>query len=308
MGAKVIRVYRICLWVCRLSTKRVIFPRYRIDLERLRSMWPWRVASKQPVSDQLKVKEALQRLSVWKGFTYCSGSCISILKHKHYGRLLYGQTIRKGGTRTGASRGIGRAIAVANCREGIDVAVNYFSREERQRWPASLLKNWRAGSAVRADVSKSSEVAEMITTFSVSLERILILVNNAGTAHRESLENIREEDWDRVIAVNLKSAFLWPRLWFPACGRVSGEESSISPPLPHKPAYHCSDLRCVQSRSMGLTHSYASLLIKEGITANTISPALIETDMVKEIKATPDRIPVGRFGESKRSQKSSPCS
>ena len=110
---------------------------------------------------------------------------------------------------TGASRGIGRAIAVALAREGADVAVNCLTREEEAKKTCSLVEGQgRRALPVRADVSKSPEVAQMVKTVQKELGKILILVNNAGIAHRENLENIREEDWDRVIAVNLKSAFL----------------------------------------------------------------------------------------------------
>ncbi len=201
---------------------------------------------------------------------------------------------------TGASRGIGRAIAIALAREGTDVAVNYFSREDEARQTCSIVeKMGRRSVAVRADVSNSSEVLRMVRTIEQELGRILILVNNAGIAHREKLENITEEDWDRVLAVNLKSAFLVTQAVLPGMrqsrwGRIinissiAAQTGGIS-----APTYVAS-----KAGLWGLTHAYASLLVKEGITANSISPALIETDMItKDLKASPDRIPIGRFGK-----------
>jgi 3-oxoacyl-[acyl-carrier protein] reductase len=130
------------------------------------------------------------------------------------------------------------------------------------------------------------------------LGAVQILVNNAGVSHRDKLENMREEDWDRVMAVNLKSAFLITQAVLPGMrerewGRiinmssVAAQTGGITGPI-----YVAS-----KAGLIGLTHSYAALLVKEGITANTIAPALIETDMVRELKATTAPIPMGRFGK-----------
>ena len=200
---------------------------------------------------------------------------------------------------TGASRGIGRAIAVALGKQGLDVAVNYFKSEEQARETCSLIeKSGTRAIRVRADVSQSSEVAQMIGIIERELGNILILVNNAGIAHRGSLESIGEEDWDRVIAVNLKSAFLVTQAVLPGMleskwGRiimissVAAQTGGIT-----APTYVAS-----KAGLWGLAHSYASILSKEGITVNTISPALIETDMLTGLAATPALIPIGRFGK-----------
>lgn len=199
---------------------------------------------------------------------------------------------------TGASRGIGRAVAVSLAREGVDLAVNYFSKEKEAEKTCSLVEEQgRRALALRADVSSSSQVGDMVKTIEQKLGKVSILVNNAGIAHRASLEDIREEDWDRVMAVNLKSAFLvtqavlsgmkearWGRII--NMGSVAAQTGGIT-----APTYVAS-----KAGLWGLTHSYASLLMKEGITVNCICPALIETDMVIELEAKPDRIPVGRFG------------
>jgi 3-oxoacyl-[acyl-carrier protein] reductase len=200
---------------------------------------------------------------------------------------------------TGASRGIGRAIAVALAREGVDVAVNYFSKEEEARKTCALVEDaGRRALGLRADVSISSEVDQMVRTVEQKLGRIAIVVNNAGIAHRASLEDIREEDWDRVMTVNLKSAFLVTQAVLPGMRQSRwGRIINISSVAAQTGGITAPTYVASKAGLWGLTHSYASLLMKEGITANCICPALIETDMVKELKATPDRIPLGRFGK-----------
>lgn len=200
---------------------------------------------------------------------------------------------------TGASRGIGRAVAIAFAKAGADVAVNYHKSEDAARKVGSIIEDFgRPCVTVRADVSSSQEVTRLVDTVQEELGPIQILVNNAGIVHRAPLDQITEQEWDRVMAVNLKSAFLLTQAVLPAMrerrwGRiinissVAAQTGGITGPV-----YVAS-----KAGMIGLTHSYASMLVKEGITANTVCPALIETDMVtKDLKAKPDPIPVGRFG------------
>ncbi|MHC1744301.1 MAG: SDR family NAD(P)-dependent oxidoreductase [Syntrophobacteraceae bacterium] len=127
---------------------------------------------------------------------------------------------------------------------------------------------------------------------------VLVLVNNAGIVHRESLDKIREEDWDRVMAVNLESAFLVTQAVLPGMRRAGwGRIINISSVAAQTGGITAPTYVASKAGLWGLTHSYATLLVKEGITANTVSPALIETDMVTgDLNASPDRIPMGRFG------------
>jgi 3-oxoacyl-[acyl-carrier protein] reductase len=200
---------------------------------------------------------------------------------------------------TGASRGIGRAIAIALAREGADVAINYRSREEQANAVALAIRELgRRSVAMRADVSKRDEVARLIQTVESELGSIGILVNNAGIARPQPLEEITEQDWDELIAVNLTSCFLVTQAVLPAMrarrwGRIINL-SSVAAQLggvvgPHYAAS--------KAGMLGLTHSYAALLAKEGITANAIAPAMVETEMVtSNLRARADLIPVGRLG------------
>jgi 3-oxoacyl-[acyl-carrier protein] reductase len=156
----------------------------------------------------------------------------------------------------------------------------------------------RRALAVRADVSKAAEVARLVETVEKGLGGIDILVNNAGISRPQPLSEITEQDWDDILTVNLKSMFLVTQAVLPGMrqrkwGRIINL-SSVAAQLggvigPHYAAS--------KAGAIGLTHSYAALLAKEGITANAIAPALIETEMItSNPKARPDLTPVGRFG------------
>ena len=200
---------------------------------------------------------------------------------------------------TGGSRGIGRAAAVALAKAGADVAVNFIHQEaEAKAVCVELEAAGRRALAVRADVSKAAEVARLVETVEKALGGIDILVNNAGISRPQPLSEITEQDWDDVLTVNLKSMFLVTQAVLPGMrqrkwGRITNL-SSVAAQLggvigPHYAAS--------KAGAIGLTHSYAALLAKEGITVNAIAPALIETEMItSNPKAQPALIPVGRFG------------
>jgi 3-oxoacyl-[acyl-carrier protein] reductase len=202
---------------------------------------------------------------------------------------------------TGANRGIGRAIAVALGNAGADVAVNFRADEDEPEAKAvcsQIIGGCRKSVAVKADVSNGPEVSSMVATVQRQLGDISILVNNAGIAKPQPIAEITEADWDLIHNVNLKSMFLVTQAALPAMrkrkwGRIINL-SSVAAQLggiigPHYAAS--------KAGAIGLTHSYASLLAREGITVNAIAPALIETDMImSNPKARPDITPVGRFG------------
>jgi 3-oxoacyl-[acyl-carrier protein] reductase len=201
---------------------------------------------------------------------------------------------------TGASRGIGRSIALALAEAGADVAVNYRASagaacELEQR----ILALGRRAVIVEADVSKASEVERLVRTAEERLGAIDVLVNNAGIARAQELADITEQDWDELIAANLKSCFLVTQAVLPGMrARRWGRIVNISSVAAHLGGVVGPHYAASKAGMLGLTHYYAAVLAADGITANAISPALIDTDMVRaNPKATPARIPVGRFGE-----------
>ena len=203
---------------------------------------------------------------------------------------------------TGGSRGIGRQIALALAEQGADIALNYNRNDEEAGHASSEVQAHGVRCvALRADVSKASEVMLMMNTIKDKMGIVEILINNAGVARPQALPDISEKDWDDTIDINLKSAFLVTQAVVPemrtrAWGRIVNV-SSVAAQLggvvgPHYAAS--------KAGLLGLTHSYAALLAGEGITVNAIAPALIATEMVVQNKrARVELIPIGRFGTTR---------
>lgn len=198
---------------------------------------------------------------------------------------------------TGASRGIGRAIAIALAREGAAVAVNYRNREaDAKEVCAEIQKPGGRAEIFPADVSIAAEVKRLVGDVERQLGPISVLVNNAGISRRKPISEITERDFDDMVTINLKSAFLVTQAVLPGMrqrrwGRIINVSSVAAQTGGVVGPHYASS----KAGMIGLTHSYASLLVKEGITVNAIAPALIETEMIRDI-ANPDRIPLGRFG------------
>jgi 3-oxoacyl-[acyl-carrier protein] reductase len=200
---------------------------------------------------------------------------------------------------TGASRGIGRATALALAKAGAQVAVNYKNRASEA---AAVCKEiaGRGGRAIaiQADVSIAAEVTEMVRQVEQQLGAVAVLVNNAGITRPEPVEQITEQSWDDVIAVNLKSVFLVTQAVLPGMRTARwGRIINLSSVAAQTGGVIGPHYAASKAGILGLTHSYANLLAKEEITVNAIAPALIETEMVtSNPKARQDLIPVGRFG------------
>ncbi len=200
---------------------------------------------------------------------------------------------------TGGSRGLGAAICVALARAGADVVINYLRHAEGAlAVRAQVQAAGRRGLPVQADVSQAQAVAAMMAHVERELGPVQILVNNAGMIRPQPLEAITEADWDELIDVNLKSAFLCTQAVLPGMrrqrwGRIVNV-ASLAAQVGGLVGPHYS---AAKAGLLGLTHSYATLLAKEGITVNAVAPALIETDMVRaNPNAKPGLVPVGRFG------------
>ena len=200
---------------------------------------------------------------------------------------------------TGASRGIGAGIAVALAEAGADIAVNYRDRADAAAIVCGQIMGiGRKAVSVRADVSVAADVKRMVAEVETRLGPVDILVNNAGISRPQSLEDITEENWDEVLTVNLKSVFLVTqaviagmrkRKWGRIINLSSVAAQTGGAVGPHYAAS--------KAGMLGLTHSLASLLVREGITVNAIAPALVQTEMVtSNAKACPDLIPMGHFG------------
>ena len=200
---------------------------------------------------------------------------------------------------TGGSRGIGQAIAVSLAEAGASVAVNYREKAAEARNVAETIRG--AGGramAIGADVSQAAEVAAMMAAIERDLGPVDVLINNAGIGLVRTVDDLTEDDFDRTIAVNLKSVFLCTQAVVPGMrarkwGRIvnisSGAARGAGGVGPH---YNAS-----KAGMEGMTRGYAARLVKDGITVNAVAPSLIETDMVRSgVASSPARIPLGRFG------------
>jgi 3-oxoacyl-[acyl-carrier protein] reductase len=196
---------------------------------------------------------------------------------------------------TGASRGIGRAIALALAEAGADIAVNFSTRAiEAEDVARQVRALGRRALAIAADVSDSAAVTAMIGTVTDTLGPIDLLVNNAGIGPAHGLDDLTEAVFDRTIAVNLKSAFLCIQAVLPAmrAGRIVNISSGAARGAGGIGVHYNASKAGLE----GLTRGYAARLAAQGITVNAIAPSLIDTEMVAPIRAAAARIPVGRMG------------
>jgi 3-oxoacyl-[acyl-carrier protein] reductase len=202
---------------------------------------------------------------------------------------------------TGGSRGIGKAVALALAKGGAAVAINYRQRDNDANAVADAIRKSGGDAATfGADVSLGAAVQGMVRDVEERFGPIDILVNNAGMAAARGLDDITEEDFDRAIAINLKSVFLCThavlagmraRRW----GRIVNI-SSIGARIGAgtvSVAYGAS-----KAGAEGLTRAYALRLATSGVTVNAVAPGLVDTDMGKPLieSGIVNRIPVGRAG------------
>lgn len=200
---------------------------------------------------------------------------------------------------TGASRGIGAAIAVALAEAGASVAVNY---RERADCATDVVKRiealGRPATALPADVSRAEAVASLVAATEHRLGPIDILVNNAGIALHRDVDTLSETDFDTTIAVNLKSAFLctqavWPGMRSRGWGRIVNISSGAARGAGGVGLHYNASKAGLE----GLTRGYAARLIRDGITVNAIAPSQVATDMIAgHSPADASHIPLGRFG------------
>lgn len=211
---------------------------------------------------------------------------------------------------TGASRGIGRGIVLALAQAGADIAVNFVSSEAEAEKVVAEIKNLgRRAVSIRADVSQKREVNFMIEEVVRSLGKIDILVNNAGILSFEPFLEMKEETWDKMIAVNLKGQFLVAQaaarqmVAQKTGGRIiniasiaSGQIGIGFPNLAH----YCASKGGV----VAMTEAMALELAHHKINVNAIAPGVIETDMTKTMlvdensrKQVLMRVPKGRVGK-----------
>ncbi len=200
---------------------------------------------------------------------------------------------------TGASRGIGRGCALALASTGCRVAVNYRKHTEEAEGTRRLIEE-AGGEAfiIQADVSNAEDVRRLVDETREHFGPVSILVNNAGIAIKKPFDELTEADWDETLAVNLKSAFLLTQAVLPDMraaqwGRIVNISSNAAFTGGRVGPHYAAS----KAGMHGLTHGYAAALVKEGITMNSVAPAVVETDMMThDLRVTTPHTPMGRFG------------
>ncbi len=205
---------------------------------------------------------------------------------------------------TGSARGIGRAIALKLAEAGANIVVNDIAAaaDSLEGVAAEIRALNRQALVVTADVSSSEDVARLIETAAGHFGRIDILVNNAGVTRDQILMRMSDEDWDTVLNIDLKSAFLCTRSVLRHMVRQRwGRIISISSVVGIIGNAGQANYASAKAGVIGLTKSIAKEVGSRGITANAIAPGFIETRMTehldeKQRQAILQRIPLGSIG------------
>ncbi|MBE9234082.1 3-oxoacyl-[acyl-carrier-protein] reductase [Cuspidothrix issatschenkoi LEGE 03284] len=202
---------------------------------------------------------------------------------------------------TGASRGIGRAIAVQLASQGAKVVVNYASSSTAaDEVVAEITAHGGEAIALQADVSQSAQVDTLINTTLEKFQRVDILVNNAGITRDTLLLRMKLEEWQAVIDLNLTGVFLCTK----AISKImlkqrSGRIINIASVAGQMGNPGQANYSAAKAGVIGFTKTVAKEFASRGITVNAVAPGFITTDMTSDIKAEGilQYIPLGRFGQ-----------
>ncbi len=212
-------------------------------------------------------------------------------------KLLEGQTA----VVTGASRGIGKAIAISLAKEGAEVIVNYSSSLENANKVVSEINSF-GGKAypLQADISNENSVNDFIKTVLDKNTKIDVLVNNAGITKDGLLMRMKTDDWQKVLDLNLSGVFYCTRavsrqMLKQRKGRIINITSVVG--LIGNPGQ--ANYSAAKAGVVGLTQTAAKEFASRGITVNAVAPGFISTDMTKDLNSEGilSSIPLGRFGE-----------
>jgi len=205
---------------------------------------------------------------------------------------------------TGASRGIGRSIALALADEGARIVASARNAAELEKLVAEIVEKGGEAIAVPGDVAVAADAERLFEAAVATFGRVDILVNNAGITRDGLLLRMKDEDWDAVLNVNLKGAFLCTRaaaklMSKQRYGRIVNISSVVGEMGNAGQANYCAS----KAGLLGLTKSVARELARRNVTVNAVTPGFIVTDMTDALpeKAREEltaQIPLGRLGEA----------
>ena len=204
---------------------------------------------------------------------------------------------------TGGAQGIGKAIAEAFCAEGANAMIFDIDEDMGETCAKAIRGTGGAAKFFQCDVTNVAEIEECMAAAAVPFGGIDILVNNAGVLHTTPIEDVTEEEWDRIMAINLKSVFFMTQQVIPYMKRRGGGSVLNISSLAGRMGGIANGLGYTASKAgiIGLTYGFANRLAAESITVNAIAPGTTQTDIIKAI--SPERldalrasIPLGRLG------------
>jgi 3-oxoacyl-[acyl-carrier protein] reductase len=206
---------------------------------------------------------------------------------------------------TGGARGIGKEIAILFARNGSNIAICDVNLEEAEKTIKEIEGLGREGIAFKVDVTNSSQVQDMVDKILDKFNKVDILINNAGITKDNLLLRMSEEEWDKVIAVNLKGTFVCTKFISKVMlkqrfGKIVNLASIIGIMGNAGQANYAAS----KAGIIGLTKSVAKELSSRNICVNAIAPGFIMTDMTAKLPEEVQKkmlsvIPLGRFGEAK---------
>ena len=201
---------------------------------------------------------------------------------------------------TGASRGIGRSIALKFAENGAFVGINYYSEDKAAYETLKLIKKSGKGILLKGDISKHKDVKNIVKKILDKVDKIDILVNNAGIYFRNSFSNINPDIWSKVISVNLTGCYYLCKEVIPYM-KSNGKIIFISSQLAFKGSNHGSDYAASKAGMLGLMRSLSLELAEKNINVNAVAPGTIDTDIISNYSIEMRRkrikeIPLKRLG------------
>lgn len=205
---------------------------------------------------------------------------------------------------TGGSRGIGKAIALKLAEKGANIVVNYTSNSSKAEEVVNEIKKMgKEAMAVKADVSNPDDVKNLIKETEKKFSSIDILINNAGITRDTLLIRMKEDDWDKVMSVNLKGTFLCTKLVGKKMMKQrSGNIVNIASVVGIIGNAGQANYSASKAGIIGFTKSTAKELSSRGINVNAVAPGFIETEMTKKLSEEvvqnyAKNIPLGKMGK-----------